>query len=85
MPKIKNKIFVVSVILEGRKLYFVRSTTRPYLEGGQVLSQPEGIFSPDFIDARKYKEPLPAEMCASYFDGAQVECVSTAIKLKGGC
>ena len=82
MPKIKNKIFVVSVVLDGRKLYFVRSATRPYLEGGQVLSQPEGIFSPDIMDARKFKDPLPAEMCASYFEGAGVEMIASGERLK---
>ena len=78
----KNKIFVVSLIYEGEKLYFVRSNNKPFLEGNILMSEPEGIFHTDLMKAKKFREKIEAELCASYFEGAGVEVITTGEHLK---
>lgn len=54
MPKNKKGVYIVSLIAEdGRKLYYVRQHCRLIEEGGQVLSEPLGVFSYDLLDAKK--------------------------------
>ena len=81
MPKIKNVFFVVSIVQDGRRLYFVRSE----LKRESNLCDNEGIFSSDFAMAKKFKERFWAELTASYFEGAVVERCKSGEKLKGGC
>ena len=83
MPKIKNKIFVVSLVAEdGRKLYYVRQKSNLIIEGDMVSNEPIGIFSYDLMDAKKFLDRPDAEWCASYFDGAGVECIKAGERLK---
>ena len=78
----RNKIFVVALISEGVKLYYVRQQSKLTQEGDMVLNEPIGIFSPDLVDARKYTDKIRAEWTASYFEGAQVEVIASGERLK---
>ena len=78
----KNKIFVVALIYEGVKVYFVRGGQKPFLEGSILMSEPCGFFHPNIKDAKKFTSRDQAEYCASYFEGAGVEVIASAERLK---
>lgn len=78
----KNKIFVVALIYEGVKVYFVRGDQKPFLEGSILMSEPCGFFHPDIKQAKKFMTKEQADYCASYFEGAHVEIISSAERLK---
>lgn len=78
----KNKIFVVSLIFEGVKVYFVRGSQKQFLEGSILMSEPCGFFHPDIKQAKKFRSRDQANYCASYFEGAHIEVISSAERLK---
>ena len=78
----KNKIFVVALTYEGVKVYFVRGSQKPFLEGSILMSEPCGFFHPDIKQAKKFMTREQADYCASYFEGAHVEIISSAERLK---
>ena len=78
----KRKVYVVSIQHEGNRLYYVRQQSRITHEGGAVLNEPLGIFSPDLLDARKYTDRAQAEWTASYFEESCVEAIASLEKLK---
>lgn len=83
MPRNKKGVYIVSLIAEdGRKLYYMRQQCQLIEEGGQVLSEPLGVFSYDLIDAKKYIDRSGAEWTASFFDGAGVEFIKEGERLK---
>ena len=83
MPRITNKIYVVSFIdTDGRKLYYVRQKSNLIYEGGMVSNEPIGIFSYDLMDGKKFMDKASAEWCASYFEGAGVEVIASGERLK---
>ena len=78
-----KRVFAVSVLLEGERLYFVRNSSRSIeIIGEQVLSEPVGIFSHDVKDAKKFETKEQAEYCASYFDNSQIEIIKEGERLK---
>ena len=82
MGKYKKCVFVVSLIHEGKKVYFERQHARIVQEGDLVANEPIGVFTPDLIDAKKFLDRSQAEWCASYFEGAGVECIKEGERLK---
>lgn len=79
MPK---DFFVVSLVFsDGKKQYFVKTYFKPSAEP-LGLSEPMGIFSYNSKDARLFEDKGQAEWTASYFEGAHVERISSADRLK---
>lgn len=78
----KNKFYVVALLHEGVKVYFVRGDFKPFLEGSIMMSEPCGFFHPDVKEAKKFTSKDRAEYCASYFEGAGVEVLASGERLK---
>ena len=82
MANNKKRVYVVTLHEGGKKLYFERQHARIVQEGGLVANEPIGVFTPDLIDAKKFLDRSQAEWCASYFEGAGVECIKEGERLK---
>lgn len=83
MPKIKNKIFVVALVLDGQKVY-LESEERGLIDPKTkvTIREARGYFSPDVKDAMKFLEKFNAEFVASAYKGAGVECIKSGERLK---
>ena len=77
-------VFIISLIIEGVKCYFVRFESAPYILMNKKImdNSPQGIFSQDVCKAYKYKDRSQAEQVSSLFDGSQVEILKEGEKLK---
>lgn len=73
------RVFIVSVIIDGEKVYFVRWVDNPIL-----TERPEATFSRDVRDAKKFTDEGAAAAIRILFfrQGAQVEVLKEGEKLK---
>ena len=77
MPKIKNRIFVITLKIEGVTHYFEHEeigTIDPKTHA--TIKEPTGYFTRDLKEAQKYRDKWHAEMVASAYKGAGVESIS---------
>ena len=74
MDNYKKCVFVVSLIEAGQKVYFVREEITPI--------EIKGYFSIDLVQAKKFINKEVAEIIASAYKGAGVECIKEGERLK---
>ena len=78
-----KRVYVIVLKFDGVPCYFMKQEVGmldPKTHG--VLKQPQGFFSADLKDARKFLDKWQAEIVASGYDGADVECIKTGERLK---
>lgn len=83
MGKSKNYIFVVSLAFDGVKCYFEHEEIGlldPITH--KTIRKPTGYFTTDLKEAQKYQDKWHAEMVASAYEGAGVECIKEGERLK---
>ena len=83
MPKIKNRVYVITLKIQGVKHYF-ENEEMGLLDPSthKTIKKPMGYFSPDLKLARKFLERWQAEAVSAGYEGAHVESISTAERLK---
>ena len=83
MANNKKKVYVITVMQDGTKLYFEREE-RGLLDPTTkvTIREARGYFSTDLKDAQKYIDKWVAEMVASAYAGACVETIREVERLK---
>ena len=79
----KAKVFIISLLFDGIKHYFVREQAGMLsLDGKEIIKQPEGFFSPDVRHAKKFIDRSQAELVSAAYKGSKVEVLKEGEKLK---
>ena len=77
------KVFIVSLLFDGVKHYFVRENSGLLSKDGkEVIRQPEGFFTPDVKLAKKFIDRSQAELVSASYIGSKVEVLKEGEKLK---
>ena len=83
MSNNKKKVYVITIMQDGVKLYFeseecglLDPTTKA------TIREARGYFSPDLKDAQKYLDKWRAEMVASAYAGSTIETIKDVERLK---
>lgn len=83
MANNKKRVYVVTLYEGDKRLYFEheeRGLIDPHTS--TIIRQSKGFFSPDLRDAQKYLDKWRAELVASAYEGAGVECIKEGERLK---